>query len=175
MLKHREDLSDRPSGADKDKVVKSTEEKKRPHSERKIIKSCSPLRGSVEITETVTLFMRKKGSDRMIKVDDFDMLWSIWKIPAEKAVELAEFGGEINGMTFLFRKTRRGIEITHSDGTSAVYSSIVNASKEEGISQTTISRYIDSNRPDTKGRTYAYKWYDEDVPYKTKVCKSTVK
>ena len=145
-------------------IVKPVEEKK-PSPSRRAVSIHKKTQESLDFTKKPILYMRKKGSDKEIKIEDFEIL-SLWDISKEKALYHAKYGGEVKNMIFINRILKRGILVKRSNGDTSRYTNIDEASKKENLSVMQINRCINDNRPDLKGRMFSRVWYEEDVPYK---------
>lgn len=142
--------------------------KTRQHKDNEYPRTCEfkSLPEGFDITRKNRLYMKKNTGIKFIKVEDFDILLSLWGITKAQALNHAKYGGEVKGWIFVNRVLRRGVTVKTSDGTCRKYRNIEDASKGEGVSIGHINRVINDNKPDVSGRSFFREWYEEDIPYK---------
>lgn len=125
-----------------------------------------PLSKTVEDYGIKTrLYMKKQGGSKEMRIDDFDILYSCWHITKTQALTLAKYGGDYKGITFINREVKRGLVVIRPDGNCVMYKNVDDASIAERTSAKSIKKSISCNNPDKEGRTYMYKWYEEEIPY----------
>ena len=119
-----------------------------------------------DFTKRNILYMRKKGGDKYIKVEDFSTLMDFWGISKSQALDCARYGGNVKGMEFVNRVYRRGIVVIKDNGKCYKYKTVEDAAKREGTSVNSINKCIANNKPDVTGKSFMREWLLEDVPYK---------
>ena len=157
---------------DSEKIQKDTETKTPiVLSEEDILKLKNKLNKGIDITKRTILYAKTKAG-KLIKIDGFDMPKNFWGLTKTQVLELAKYGGDYKGITFVNKLLKRGVVCIDQNGNCLLYKNIDNAAKGEHTSEATIRKSIEENKPDVKGRVYIYKWYEEDIPYiERKVCK----
>ena len=144
------------------------ESQDKPQTEYVTSKSQTTIKKKEDMVEETTLCMKILKSQKVIKIDSFDTLMTGWNISEKQAIESAEYGNEIKGKIFFFRKRLKGIVVMKPDGSSVLYKDKKDVSYYEGISPKTLNKYLCNNNTDKQGRSFIYKMYEEDVPYKKK-------
>ena len=157
---------------DTEEAQKSTETQKPiVLSEEDILKLKNKLNKGIDITKKTILYAKTKAG-KLIKIDGFDMPKNFWGLTKTQVLELAKYGGDYKGITFVNKLLKRGVVCIDQNGNCLLYKSMDNAAKGEHTSEATIRKSIEENKPDVKGRVYIYKWYEEDIPYiERKDCK----
>ena len=144
------------------------ESQDKPQTEYVTSKSQTTIKKKEDMVEETTLCMKILKSQKVIKIDSFDTLMTGWNISEKQAIESAEYGNEIKGKIFFFRKRLKGIVVMKPDGSSVLYKDKKDVSYYEGISPKTLNKYLCNNNTDKQGRSFIYKMYEEIVPYKKK-------
>ena len=144
------------------------ENQDKPQIEHMPGKPQTTIKKKEDMVEETTLCMKILKSQKVIKIDSFDTLMTGWNISEKQAIESAEYGNEIKGKIFFFRKRLKGIVVMKPDGSSVLYKDKKDVSYYEGISPKTLNKYLCNNNTDKQGRSFIYKMYEEDVPYKKK-------
>ena len=160
LLKHKVESKSELESQDKPQIEHM------PDRPQNIVHDNTDINSSMN--EETTLCMKILKSQKVIKIDSFDTLMTGWNISEKQAIESAEYGNEIKGKIFFFRKRLKGIVVMKPDGSSVLYKDKKDVSYYEGISPKTLNKYLCNNDTDKQGRSFVYKMYEEDVPYKKK-------